>query len=89
MSDSAKAKADMERLEDELEMMRAMVPLEEAREAMHKKRTKETIAAYKEASAAAVEVRQRFREKYPPEQKSGKDGVAAPATVRSRSGVNP
>ena len=90
MSDDVdQAKAGMERLEDELEMMRVAVPLEEAREAMHKKKTPESIKAYKKASAKLTKARQKFRTKYPNRDGGPNDGVAKPATVRSRSGVNP
>ena len=80
--------SDVERLEAELKMAKALEPLERAREAMHAHRTPKTIAAYKKACTKAAKARQAFREAFPPVASSGTDGTAAPATVRSKAGVD-
>jgi hypothetical protein len=76
---------DVERLEDELALAKALEPLEKAREAMHADRTPKTIAAYKRASEKVVAARQAFRTKYPPAAGVDGDGnaTAAPDTVKA------
>ena len=75
--------SDVERLEAELALAKALEPLEKAREAMHANRTAKTIAAYKAECDKVAAARSAFREKYPP---GSGPGVAAPETVKSSIG---
>ena len=77
--------SDVERLEDELALARALEPLEAARQAMHADRSPKTVKAYKAACDKATAVRVAFREKYPRTPESGGDAVATPNTVRVKA----
>lgn len=89
MSDEKKRlRAERERLEDELELVKAMEPLEKARAAMHAKKNPHTIKAYKVACKDAVAARQAFRIKYPRKPVGQGDAVATPETVAVKVGVD-
>jgi len=81
--------SDVERLEAELKLAKALVPLEAAREAMHAKRTKASIAAYKKACVKATKLRQEWRLKHRTIPDGPGDGTATPDTVAAKAGVNP
>ncbi len=80
--------SDVERLEAELALAKALEPLEEAREAMHADRTPETIQAYKTAAREAAAARAAFREQHGPPPASDADGLAMPDTVQVKGTVN-
>jgi cytidylate kinase len=73
---------EVDRLKAELALAEEVDELEEARAAMHKKKTDATLKAYRKASEKVAAARQALREKHPTTAASAADGVARPEPIR-------